>query len=157
MRLVEVARAKNFDELVEVIPDITLPKGDPLRIVLELNLPVAKAFDLPGAELIFEPVMPEGLILEDVYGVGAWKVVIDCRVDPVGLPAVAAWLAANWKILALLAIGIPVALGLLVASVAILVLAIRAPEVFLGIFIGVGAVATAFLLPPLLEKIRKRR
>jgi len=126
-RFVEVARATTFEELAEILPDLELPKGDPVRFELELKLPVASAFDLPAAELLFRERMPPDLKLKDVYSVGARKVVIDCEVDPAWLPAVGAFIAANWKWITLGLIGIGLTLGALIASASCLILAVRIP------------------------------
>lgn len=138
-----VAEASSFDELKEIMPRLQIPKGERVRFVMELSQPSAPAFDLVGAELIFRPLMPEGLTLIDVYGIGWTTAVVECEADPVWLPAVGAFLLAHWKALSLVAIGIALALGFLIVAIRVDVTkAIEAaPEVAKWVAIGLGAVA----------------
>lgn len=139
-----VATANSFEELKEIMPRLEVPKGERVRFVMELNLPVAPLFDLAGAEFIFEAVMPEGLTLIDVYGEGWRTAVIECEADPVWLPAVGAFLLLHWKALSLLAIGIMLALGFLILTIRVDVTkAVEvAPEVLKWLAIGLFGVAT---------------
>lgn len=116
-KFVTVAEASSFEELKEIMPRLQVPKGGRVRFVMELNFPVAPAFDLPGAEIIFRQIMPPGLTLLDVWGEGWRTAVIEFEVDPAWLPAVASFLARNWLHLSLAAIGIVTALGFLVLSI----------------------------------------
>lgn len=100
----------------DVTEDMELPKGTRVRITMDFIMPVGYFFDLPGAEYIFRPVMPEGVDLIDVHSNGAWGAIVEGRVDP-------AWLiplltsVKFWAGVSLLAIGISVALGILVGWV----------------------------------------
>lgn len=147
---VEIAKASTFGELKSLLPATEYPKGTKIRIVMNLNQPVAPAFDLAGAELIFGQMMPEGLDLIDVRGEGWNTAIIDGESDPVVLAAIGAWLAAHWVGLSLALIGITVALGLLLLSVSLLVLAVTAPEVipstFKWVAAGLGALAAVLAL-----------
>lgn len=151
-----VVEATSFDELKEIMPRLEIPKGERIRFVMELNQPVAPAFDLAGAELIFGAVMPEGLTLIDVYGIGWTTAVVEAEVDPVWLPVVGAFLLAHWKGLALAAIGIAVALGFLILSIRVDVTkAIEAaPKVAKWLAIGLGGAAVLGLT---LLAAKKRR
>jgi hypothetical protein len=108
-----IAHADSFDGLNDVLAQNpgSLNSGDKVRFVMQLNTPVAPAFNLAGAELIFDAVMPPGLILDDVRGDGWNTVIIDAHATSPQFAAVGAWLLANWVWVTLGAIGIVVALG----------------------------------------------
>ncbi len=137
-----VAQAGSFDELNTKLAATggRLNSGDRVRFMLQLKEPLAPAFNLAGAELIFSRIMPKGLILDDVRGEGFTTVIIEAHATSPQLAAIGAWLAANWVWVTLGAIGITVALGVLVASAAFLVLSIHAPEVIpqTAMWIGLG-------------------
>ncbi len=142
-----IAQVNSFSELNILLaqnPGVLIG-GDKVRFVLQLNEPVAPAFNLAGAELIFRNTMPPGLILDDVRGDGWYLVTIEAHATSPHFAAIGAWLAANWVRLALGTIGITVALGALIASISFLVLAIRAPgtipETAKWIAIGLGGLA----------------
>ena len=155
-----VAQAGSFDELNQKLAGTgrSLSKGDKVRFWLQLKEPVAPAFNLAGAELIFKPIMPKGLILDDVRGEGWTTVIIEAHATSPQLAAIGAWLAANWVWVTLGAIGIAVALGVLVASAAFLVLAIHAPEAIpqtaMWIALGLGGLAAVGLVA---YGVRKKR
>jgi len=112
-----VAEASSFEGLEGIMPDLGVPKGGRVRITMELNQPVAPAFDLAGAEWLFRDVMPEGLDLIDIHGEGLTTVVIEGESDPVRLAAIAAFLVQHWLGLSLVAIGIAAALGFLLLAI----------------------------------------
>ena len=112
-----VASGSSFEDLKTLVPDRELKKGDRLKIELTLNQPVARLFDLAGAELMFRGSMPDGLDLIDVYGEGNNKVVIIGEADPIFLVAAVTFIARNWLTLALLSLGITSALGYLVTAI----------------------------------------
>ena len=112
-----LAQSDSLDTLGDdVIEDMELPKGTRVRITMDFIMPVGYFFDLPGAEYIFRPVMPEGVDLIDVHSNGAWGAIVEGRVDP-------AWLiplltsVKFWAGVSLLAIGISIALGIIVSWV----------------------------------------
>ncbi len=122
----------SFDALRQAVPGAALRAGSPFIVQMGLKMPVAKAFDLAGAETLFRRVTPPGMDLVDVHSDGWSTVIVNMRVRaeaaqaPEGsarmaaLPAVAAvvaFLAANWKILALLTIGLALTLGFLATSI----------------------------------------
>lgn len=129
MKFKQVAKAGSFQELAKVIPDLELPHGERCRIVMQLNVPFAKAFDLAGAEHLFRPNLPAGLTLVDVWGEGWYTVVVEAEsnLGP-ALPVICAFLVQHWLGLSLATIGILVALGFIVATVALLVTSVTAPE-----------------------------
>lgn len=115
-----VAEGTSLDTLKQLVADVELGKGTPIRFEMTLNTPVAHLFDLAGAELIFKPQMPEGLDLLDVYSPdNQYQVVIDCEADPVHLLAIVAFVKAHWLAISLISIGIVFALGFLVTAIKI--------------------------------------
>ena len=108
-------------------------------------MPVARAFDLAGAEWIFRYNMPEGLDLVDVHSDGDSKVVIEAEADPVWLLAIPAFIKAHWIAISLLSIGIMIGLSALVRSVSVLVKSPVTQDWKMIMMIG-GAVALAYIL-----------
>jgi len=124
MGWVTVAEGTTFEMLGQARPaEVELPKGTPIRVVMELSQPAAFAFNTPGAEAIFRPVMPDGMELVDVHSEGWSTVIIEMRADPAFLVPLVAFVAAHWVGLSLAAIGLMVALGFLIA-----VVKVEAPE-----------------------------
>lgn len=80
----------------DVIEDMELPKGTRVRVTMDFKLPVGYFFDLPGAEYIFRPMMPEGIDLIDVHSNGAWGAIVEGVVDPAGLLAALAFIKVHW-------------------------------------------------------------
>ncbi|MBA7466247.1 hypothetical protein ES707_01424 [subsurface metagenome] len=143
-----VAEAGSFEELEGIMPDLDVPKGGRIRIIMELNQPVAPAFDLAGAEWLFGGIMPEGLDLIDIHGEGWTTVVIEGEADPVRLAAIPAFLVAHWLGLSLAAIGITATLGFLLLAIKVDInKAIEAaPSVTKWLAIGaIGAAAIGLL------------
>ncbi len=108
-----LAASDSFDTFGDdVTEDMELPKGTRICITMDLKLPVGYFFNLPGAEYLFRPVMPEGVELIDVHDNGAWGVIVEGEVDP-------AWLIPLltsikfWAGISLFAIGIAFALGMI--------------------------------------------
>ncbi|MBT9133026.1 MAG: hypothetical protein DDT33_01557 [Firmicutes bacterium] len=114
-------------ETLEVVRQRRLAKGTRVRFHMTvrtpLGLPMARAFDLPGAEPIFRRVMPEGLELVDVHSPDNHEqVVIDARVTSnpiVTTTAILLFVKANWLKLSLVTIGIVFALGALITAIRI--------------------------------------
>jgi hypothetical protein len=87
--LTTVFSANSIAALVDAqVQDVPLRPGQRFLIDMNLTLPVARAFDLAGAELIFRSVMPPGLELEDVRSISTNDVRLVTRVvDVVALNA----------------------------------------------------------------------
>jgi len=101
----------------DIVEDIELPKGTRVRIAMDFILPVGYFFDLPGAEYIFRPIMPEGIELIDVHANGAWGATIEGAVDPPWLLASLAFIKVHWLVISLITIGITFALAELIRSI----------------------------------------
>jgi len=101
----------------DVIEDMELPKGTRVRVTMDLILPVGYFFNLPGAEYIFRPFMPEGVELIDVHSNGAWGAIVEGVVDPAWLLAVLGFIKVHWLAISLITIGITFALSELIKSI----------------------------------------
>lgn len=155
MRWTTVAQGTSIDTIEETVSNFELPKGTPIRFIMQLNAPVAHAFDLWGVEGIFRPVMPDGVDLIDVHGEGNYTVIIDAEADPAWLLAIIVFIKAHWIALSLIAIGLTLALGLLVAAFkmeALVEVVGGAANVMMGAVIGLGIVGAIILLRPVVEK-----
>lgn len=112
-----IAEGTTLGELKALVADQELKKGVKVRFELELKLPVAHLFDLAGTELIFKPMMPEGLDLKDVYSPdNMYQVVIEAEADPVWIVAIVAFVKAHWLAISLISIGVMFTLGFLVIA-----------------------------------------
>ncbi len=121
------------DSLDSIQPSIDaateLKPGAPFIIEMDLRLPVARAFDLAGAESIFRSKMPPGIDLLDVHSSGSRRVIVQARVQSVQaqdgyaasaaivLAAIGAFIAAHWVAISLLSIGVFVSLAFLVTAI----------------------------------------
>jgi len=114
---VTVAKGTTIDGLNPTVGDFELRKGCPIRFAMDLKLPVAKSFDLFGAELIFRGAMPEGVDLIDVHSEGNYRVVVEAEADPVWLLAAVAFVKVHWVSLLLGAIALTFTLGFLVMTI----------------------------------------
>lgn len=141
-----IAQAGSFDELNALLQADSrqLNSGDRVRFAIDLNWPIGNLFNVPGAELIFNPVMPPGLILDDVSGSGS-TVVVEAHATSPMLAAVGAWLAAHWTWVTLGAIGISIGLAALMASISFLVMSITSPEAAVSTtkWLAIGALGLA--------------
>lgn len=152
-----VAQGATIDSLEAVVGDFELRKGCPIRYTMDLKLPLAKAFDLAGAEWLFKGVMPEGVALKDVHSAGWSTVVIEAEADPAWLLAALAFVKIHWIGLGLIAIGLTFTLGFLVMAIKMDV-----PEEFLKgavewtkwVVIGLAVLVGYRLLKPIAEKER---
>ncbi len=104
-------------DLEATIADLNLQKGDRMRVEMDLKVPVGFLFDAAGAELLFKPVVPDGMDLVDVWGEGS-KAYVELEADPVFLVAALAFIKAHW-------VGIVIAGFLLAALVASIIVFIK--------------------------------
>ncbi|GAI15661.1 unnamed protein product [marine sediment metagenome] len=111
-----VAEGINLTDLEAVVADMQLPKGTKMKVVIDLTLPLGWAFDVVGAEWIFQPFVPAGMELVDVYGKGS-QGIVEMEADPAWLVAVIAFIKAHW--LAITIAGF--ALALIIAFITVLV------------------------------------
>lgn len=112
-----IAEGKTLNNLRATVKDQDIPKGTPIRFELDLKLPVARAFDLAGAEFLFKGNMPDNVKLIDVHSYGNSIVIIEAESDGVWILPIIAFLGTNWFRMGLLALGITLSLGFLVTAI----------------------------------------
>lgn len=118
---ITVAESTNLWDLESTIGEMSLPKGTKMRVTLSLNTPLGWAFNASGAEYLFAPLTPDGMILKDVSGEGS-EAYIDLESDPAWLVATIAFIAAHW--LAILIAGL-----VLTTIISFIVIAIKVPAI----------------------------
>ena len=92
----KVAEADSFSKLRALVADREMKKGQRMQVVMDFAVPgVAKAFDSWGAESIFNPFVPDGMDLVDVYEKGG-KGIVEMEADPVWLVAAIGFIARHW-------------------------------------------------------------
>ena len=96
-----LAEGDSLLDLHSIVGEYQLEKGDRLRLEVDLNLPIARAFNLGGVEHIFSPVMPEGVRLIDVRGQGNYKVLFDMEVTGTRLSDILWDISKYWSVLTL--------------------------------------------------------
>jgi len=126
-----VAEGVSLSELRQTVGDMELPKGTRMKVVMDT--PVAWAFDIAGAEWVFQPYIPEGMTLIDVYGEGG-QGIVDMEADPAWLVAVLAFIKAHW--LAIIIAGF--VLTAIISFVRVWVEVIKAPTPFPAIAVLAG-------------------
>lgn len=131
-----VAQGISLADLAATVSDMELPKGTKMRVVMDLKYPVAWAFDVAGAELLFRPFVPEGMTLVDVYGEGS-QGFIDMEADPAWLLTTLAFIKAHW--LAITIAGFTLAL-----LISFIYIAIKVPAIVqIPIWLIIGAIGGA--------------
>lgn len=90
-----VAEGTNIWDVESTIGELELPKGSRVQVVMDLNLPLGWAFDVAGAEFIFQPFVPDGLEMVDVYGEGS-QGIVEMEADPAWLLAFLTFIRAHW-------------------------------------------------------------
>lgn len=88
-----VAQGNSLNQLAATVGNFELKKGVPIRFEMNLNMPVAFLFDVAGAEHLFHI---DGVDINDVYGEGWSKAVVEATSDPVWLVALIAFVKAHW-------------------------------------------------------------
>lgn len=136
-----VAEGANIWDLESTIGELELPKGSKLKVIMDLKLPLGWAFDVAGAELIFRPFVPDGMMLIDVYGEGS-QGIVEMEADPAWLLAILAFVKAHW--LAITIAGF--VLTAIIASIIILVKISVAPTLPVAAIAIVGGLALAGVL-----------
>lgn len=88
-----------------------------------LGVPIARAFDLPGAEAIFRAILPPQLRVVDVHSPDDRdQVVVEAIVenpDPISTKLLVGAIVARWTGKSLLVIGIGLALGAIIIAIRI--------------------------------------
>lgn len=136
-----VAEGTNIWDLQAMVADMELPKGSRLKVIMDLKLPLGWIFDVAGAEWAFQPFVPEGMELVDVYGEGS-QGIVEMEADPVWLVAALAFIKAHW--LAITIAGF--VLTAIIASIIILVKIAVAPTLPVATIAIAGGLALIGIL-----------
>lgn len=91
---VNVAEGSSFSSLSQLVGNQDLPKGTPVLVKMNVGA-FAYAFDLPGAELAFQPFVPPGMDLRDVYGEGSYGYV-KLESDPTSIGDMVSYIITFW-------------------------------------------------------------
>ena len=137
-----------WDDIKTYVENRELQKGERMRVIMTLNMPVGHAFDLAGMEHVFSPMMPIGMDLVDVWGEGSRTAVVEMEADPAWLIPAVAFVAANWKVIAISVGVVLVTLLALVITFKIAIFTVATPGSTLvtAILIGAAAVGGLYLL-----------
>ncbi len=127
------AEGVSFSELEQIIADMELPKGTKMRVVMDTSVPWV--FDMAGVEWAFNPFVPDGMKLIDVYGENG-QGIVEMEADPAWLVATLAFIKAHW--LAIVIAGFALALIVQFIRVMIEVPAWAQPPIWL--LIGAAAI-----------------
>lgn len=146
-----VAGGTNIWDLESAVGELELPKGSRIRVVMDLKLPLAWAFDAAGAELIFRPFTPDGMALIDVYGEGS-QGIVEMEADPYWLLAFLAFVKAHW--LAIIIAGF--VLTVIIASIIVLVKIAVAPTLPVAAIAIGGGLALIGILAMMAKRERLR-
>ncbi len=134
-----VAEGVSLFDLEQVVGDMELTKGTKIKVVIDLILPLGWAFDVAGAELIFQPFIPDGVDLIDVYGEGS-QAIVDMEADPITLAGAILFLKAHW-------LAITIAGFALTAIIAFIVILVKFPVAAqVPVWLIIGAAAGIVLL-----------
>ena len=128
---VTVAEGVSFNELELLVADMELPKGTKMRVVMDTW--ADWLFDVAGAELVFQPFIPDGMDLIDVYGENG-QGIVDMEADPAWLVAVWAFIKLHWVAIA---IGLFI-LGLIVSFIRVMIKLPAAAQIPVALLIGVA-------------------
>ena len=127
-----VAQGTNIWNLEATVADMNLIKGTKVRIVMDTW--ASWAFDMAGAELVFNPFVPDGLDLVDVWGESG-KGIVELEADPAWLLVMLAFIKAHW-------LAITIAGLVLSAIITFIVVMVKLPAAAqIPIWLLVGAAA----------------
>lgn len=146
----KVAEGRGLGDLNAVVPEQELKKGDRIRVVMDLKVPVAWAFDLAPN---WGWPAPEGTFVVDIWGEGASTGVVELEVDP-PLPLIAGlitFLRLHW--VAILIAG--AMLGAIITSIVVFKWVIEAGGRSVALLVIAGS-AVAIIGVVLLTTKRRR-
>lgn len=132
-----VAVGTSIGDLEATLSDFELKKGDRMRVIMDLPswLPW-NPFDLAGAEWVFQPYVPDGMDLIDVWGEGR-QGIVELEADPVWLVAALGFIKAHW--LAIIIAGF--LLTVLVTTIIVQVKIAQAPALPIAMAAIIGGLA----------------
>lgn len=132
-----VGEGASLSDLDAIVGDMELSKGTRVRVVMDLKVPIGWAFDVWGAELIFNPFVPDGMEMVDVYGEGS-QGIIEMEADPVWLVAMLTFIRTHW-------IAITIAGFVLAAVILFIRVAVEVPTMIAFPFLIAAGVVAAVI------------
>jgi len=142
MNWVTVAQGVNLFDLEATVEDLELPKGARMKVIMDLKMPIGWAFDMAGAEFLFQPFVPDGMELVDVYGEGS-QGFVEMEADPAWLLVALAFIKAHW--LAITIAGVSLALIISFITVAVKAPAILQIPTWLIVGAAIGIVGLTYM------------
>ncbi len=124
-----VAEGVSLFDLEQTVAEMELTKGTKIRVVMDTWAPWL--FDLAGAELVFNPFIPEGLDLIDVYGENG-QGIVDMEADPAWLVATLAFMKVHWLAITIGAF----TLALIISFITVLVKVPTAAQIPVALLVG---------------------
>lgn len=112
----EVATVTSIPDLKNVITNYHLQSGDRLRLKMDVISPFGYLFNLTGAELAFNPLMPDHINLIDVWGEGD-SGYIEMEATSPWLGPVLAFMGEHW--MGVVVAGVVIALIIVAISISI--------------------------------------
>ncbi len=99
MAYVTIAEGTAIGKLESTVGDFSLPSGTPVRAVIDLTLPVAYLFNLPGVEALFQ-TQTKDMVVKDVHSEGASRVIVEMEAaSPVWWMAALLFIKAHWVLI----------------------------------------------------------
>ncbi|MBA7559163.1 hypothetical protein ES708_00777 [subsurface metagenome] len=149
MAFVTIAEGTAIGKLESTVGDFSLPSGTPVWAIIDLTLPVAYLFNLPGVEALFQ-TQTKGMVVKDVHSEGASRVIVEMEAaSPVWWMAALLFIKAHWVLILIS--------GLLIAALTAFI-RLEAPEEVVKGVAGIvkwGAIALIALV--VLSVVPKRK
>ncbi len=144
-----VAEGLTFADLQQTVSERELTKGTKIRIEGEAGW-LTYLFNLAGAEIAFQSVIPEGVDLIDVRGENG-MMIVDMEADPIPLAVLLGFVAAHWVSIIISAGVTAFILGAVITSVRV---SVEMPEIIKQVVQTTGEVITT-TVPAVVREITK--
>ena len=151
MAYVTIAEGTAIEKLESTVGDFSLAHGTPVRAIIDLTLPVAYLFNLPGVEALFQ-TQTKDMVVKDVHSEGAFRVIVEMEAaSPVWWMAALLFIKAHWVLILIS--------GLLIAALTTFIRLEAPEEVVKGAaeIVKWGAIALIALVVLSVIPKRKRR
>ena len=99
MAYMTIAEGNAINKLESTVGDFSLPKGTPVRAIIDLKLPIAYLFNLPSVEALFQ-ARTKDMVIKDVHADGASRVIVEMEAaSPAFWLVVLAFIKAHWVLI----------------------------------------------------------
>lgn len=136
---ITVAEGVSIGELRQTVANMELPKGTKMKVVMDVW--ADWLFDIAGAELVFQPFIPDGMDLIDVYGENG-QGIVDMEADPAWLVATLVFIKAHW--LAITIIGF--VLAAIITFIRVMIKLPAAAQIPVALLVGVALGVVGIIL-----------